>query len=605
MEFHVDAHVGRDAYIGSDEARLRTISAAAARAQPGDVITIHAGTYREHVVPPRGGSSDAERITYRAAPGEQPVVTGSDVFTHWQYVDRHVWRIVIPNERFGSFNPYAEAVSGDWFDPGDRTHRRGMVFLDGRGIPESRSLAEVFADMSPGWSATVSPNSTELVARFPAGTNPNSGSVEIAMRPTVFSPTEPGIDFLTVQGLTLVNAATDWVAPTSGQQGLITAYWSRGWIIEDCEIAWSKCVGIVLGKVHDEWDHLRGSTEGYYFSIIDAIGSGWSRDAIGGHVIRNNHVHDCGEAGIAGSMGCAFSVIEANDVHDCNALAGWTGAEMAGIKFHGAVDTVLADNHVHDNPGCPGIWLDWMSQGTRVVGNLLHGNGWYDLHVEVSHGPTLVANNIMLSETAVLFNSHGIAMAHNLVGGRVVVLDDARVTPVLEEHGTRIARWEACPIGDAQWLNNVVCSADLSAYASTDAGLPIRFDGNVFGEGVIDGSLDDRAVRDAPCALELVDDGAGWHLSVSFERSWMEIHRTAVGPEALGAAHVAGQRFTAADGSGLAVGTDYFGRPRDGGQVFAGPFVSAGDSFRVWPKPPQPEEAVGREQTQSLIDNRR
>jgi hypothetical protein len=36
--------------------------AAAAVAQPGDVITVHAGIYRERVTPPRGGNSDSERI---------------------------------------------------------------------------------------------------------------------------------------------------------------------------------------------------------------------------------------------------------------------------------------------------------------------------------------------------------------------------------------------------------------------------------------------------------------------------------------------------------------------------------------------------------------
>ena len=586
MEFHVDAETGSDANDGSDGARLRTIFAAAMRAQPGDTVTIHDGVYRERVTPPRGGTSDAERIIYQAAPGARPVVTGSEVFTHWEHVDRGVWRLVIPNEVFGEFNPFAEEVSGDWFDPHGQTHRRGMVFLDGRGIAESRSLADAFAEDAPGWWPTVSPTSTEVVARFPAETDPNAGAVEIALRPTVFSPVEPGIDFLTVSGLTLVNAATNWVAPTSGQEGLITAYWSRGWIIEDSEVAWSKCVGIVLGQMHDEWDGLRGTTEGYYFSIIDAIGHGWSREAIGGHIVRNNHVHDCGEAGIAGSTGCAFSLIEGNHIHDCNALDDWGGAEMGGIKFHGAVDTVIADNHVHDNPGCTGIWLDWMAQGSRVTGNLLHHNGWQDLHIEVSHGPTFVANNILLSETGALFNSHGIAMAHNLVRGRVVILDDERRTPVLEQHDTRIDRFEACPIGDAQWLNNVLCAADLTPYAGATAGLPLRFEGNVLGEGAAGASLDPTAIHVGILSPDLQEVGTEWHLTMPSGPERTDPWRAVVTSATLAEAHVSGQRLTTPDGGEFVLDTDYLGRSRGQGSAFPGPFAGADTcAVTVWPKP--------------------
>ena len=45
-----------------------------------------------------------------------------------------------------------------------------------------------------------------------------------------------------------------------------------------------------------------------------------------------------------------------------------------------------------------GIWLDWMAQGTRVTKNLLYNNDLEDLFMEVNHGPTLVDNNLLLSE---------------------------------------------------------------------------------------------------------------------------------------------------------------------------------------------------------------
>ena len=40
--------------------------------KPGDTVLVHGGTYRERVDPSRGGLSADRRITYLAAPGENP-----------------------------------------------------------------------------------------------------------------------------------------------------------------------------------------------------------------------------------------------------------------------------------------------------------------------------------------------------------------------------------------------------------------------------------------------------------------------------------------------------------------------------------------------------
>jgi len=73
-EIHV-AVKGSDSNDGSPAKPYRTISAAAQVAQPGDTVTVHEGTYREQVTPPRGGESDARRIVYQAAPGEKVEIT--------------------------------------------------------------------------------------------------------------------------------------------------------------------------------------------------------------------------------------------------------------------------------------------------------------------------------------------------------------------------------------------------------------------------------------------------------------------------------------------------------------------------------------------------
>jgi len=60
-EYHV-AKTGNDANPGTIEAPLHTIQAAANLAQPGDVITVYAGVYRERITPPKGSESDTKRI---------------------------------------------------------------------------------------------------------------------------------------------------------------------------------------------------------------------------------------------------------------------------------------------------------------------------------------------------------------------------------------------------------------------------------------------------------------------------------------------------------------------------------------------------------------
>ena len=72
-EYHVST-TGLDGNPGSQSKPFKTISAAAAIARPGDVVTVHEGVYRERINPPRGGTSDKKRIVYQAAAGEKVVI---------------------------------------------------------------------------------------------------------------------------------------------------------------------------------------------------------------------------------------------------------------------------------------------------------------------------------------------------------------------------------------------------------------------------------------------------------------------------------------------------------------------------------------------------
>ncbi len=134
-EFHVATH-GADTNPGTANAPWRTIQHAADLAQPGDVITVHEGVYRERVNPPRGGDSETRRIIYQAAPGAKIEIKGSEVVKNWSKVRDGVWQVSLPPSFFGGFNPYDDLIRGDWFVDKGRKHHTGAVYLNGDWLPE-------------------------------------------------------------------------------------------------------------------------------------------------------------------------------------------------------------------------------------------------------------------------------------------------------------------------------------------------------------------------------------------------------------------------------------------------------------------------------------
>jgi len=583
VEYHV-AIGGNDANPGTRELPFRTIQRAAERAQPGDVITVHEGIYRERVSPPRGGESDARRIVYRAAPGEKVEIRGSEVVRNWTRVGADTWRAVLPNSFFGKFNPYADVLRGDWFNAKGRVHHTGAVYLDGEWLTEAARLEDVLepAGETPLWFGRVEADSTTIWAQF-KGVDPNDRLVEINVRRAVFYPERPGIHFLTVRGFAMRHAATPWAPPTAEQVGLIGTHWSRGWIIEDNTISHSVCCGISLGKYGDEWDNTSANTaEGYVRTIERALKNGWNREAVGGHVVRRNVVSHCEQAGIVGSLGPIFCVVADNTVHDIHVRRLFSGAEMAGIKFHGAVDTEIRGNRIFRT--VRGLWLDWMAQGTRVTANLFHDNRSEDLFVEVNHGPFLVDHNLFLSRTALLDMSEGGAYVHNLFAGRLVLRPELkRSTPFLKPHSTEVAGLVHVKGGDDRFLNNLfVGSSGLEPYDK--AARPVTMEGNVFLKGArpSSGEKDPLVRAEFDPDLRLDEKPDGLFLEITVERDWAAGGtRRGVTAERLGRAAVPDLPFEGPDGAPIRLERDFLGKERRPGDPAPGPFEDLGEGRRV------------------------
>lgn len=495
MIYYVDANASREGN-GSRETPFRFINDAAKVAMPGDEVIVAPGIYREYVNPIHAGTEE-RRIVYRSAEPLGAVITGAEKLAGWTQVRGTTWTARVNNAIFRSFNPYIERVCGDWYFSPIIRHC-GAVFLNDLMMYEAATLEECEAGIPDPhawnqdeakylWYTEQDGDQTVLYANF-QGKDPNREKVEISVRRNCFMPDRTGVGYITVSGFQINKAATTWAPPAAYQDGMIGPHWSRGWIIEDCEISNSRCCGISLGKYLDPENEMyffhkkvKNPTQMERDAVCRGQYHGWLKEKVGSHIIRRCNVHHCEQTGIVGRMGGVFSVIEDCHIHHiCNSQQ-LGGAETAGIKLHAAIDVTIRRNHIHH---CiMGVWLDWEAQGARISQNLMHDN-WRpegreqargamfstDVFIEVGHGPTLVDNNLLLSPVSVTIPSEGIACVHNLILGGFSLINsgvdsiingqrEPRYTPYHIRHRTEVAGFMTILHGDDRIYNNLFIQA--------------------------------------------------------------------------------------------------------------------------------------------------
>lgn len=606
-EYHVSIG-GNDAANGSVEKPLRTINRAAQLALPGDTVTVHQGTYREWIDPLNGGESNARRILYRAAENEKVEVKGSELVTGWkrEKKNKQVWKVVLPNRFFGNYNPFNDRLYGDWLWS-DKIHHTADVYLNDVSLYETFSLDKVYAPdtlrtlRNPEgctlvWFAEVDAENTTIYANF-GSVDPNKEVTEVSVRPTCFYPTREGLDYITIRGFYFSQAATQWAAPTAEQIGMIATHWCKGWIIEDNVIKNSRANGITLGKERSSGHNLEcndkrlDGTLHYIEVIFNVLRKGWDKDHVGSHIVRNNVISDCEQTGICGSMGAAFSEIYGNHIYNILVKQQFGGAEMAGIKLHGAIDTYIHHNRIHRS-GNFGLWLDWMAQGARVSSNLIYDNLGQDLFIEVSHGPYVVDNNIFLSPHSLQENTDGGVYLHNIFSGNMNPLDDMRYTPYHLNHSTQIKGFRTITQGDHRFYNNVFIGRNDQKvnYGLVDfdqSKWPIYAEDNVFCNGAkpMTGKEQGWIETSVNPNLRLEEtNGAVYLVSDVNLNDLKNFKGNMIDSERLGITKLSGFPFENPDGTPFVSDKDYFGASRSSAPV-AGPFESLSSTTRikVWP----------------------
>lgn len=313
-----------------------------------------------------------------------------------------------------------------------------------------------------GLAGLVRPGNAVLIHGMVYGTivaafekDPNVSVPELIVRPACFYPVVEHRDYITLRGITFVNAGPNWAPPTSEQVGIVGTNWSKGWTIEDCEVSGTECSGITLGKYGDEFDNVGPTAQNYHNTILRCVSNGLDR--VGRHLVRRCRVTDCGQAGICGSLGAVFSTIDDCDISYCHWKKPYGGAEMAGIKIHAAVDFTISNCRIHHCGSIAGIWFDWMGQGARVVGNTMWENT-RDLFFEVDHGPILVEGNDLLSGAALMACSQSAAFIGNRIRGTYRYHNDKRRTPIFKPHSVTLDSLDKveCGQGAFIFINNIL-----------------------------------------------------------------------------------------------------------------------------------------------------
>lgn len=412
---------------GTAKKPFRTISKAAALAEPGDRVLVHKGIYREWVAPARGGK-EGKPVTYLAGPGEEVVVRGSEIYDgEWSPVDGRegVFYTKIPENFFrAGFNPF-KIIFPEYRGGG----RQGQIFIDGEEIMEAReqvlseseatenvvekSRMESMFEQEGSWSTV---DGEKIYLHLPKGVkSPEQVTVEISVQRHLFAPDRRAQNYINLKGFTFEHCANDVSFP---QVGAVSCRSGQHWIIEDNRVRKVKTIGVDFGAEDENpWllpdilpeDRFLVSGHHDMFKLSE-------RRIPGRHLILNNTISDCGQCGLAGLFSDG-TIVKGNVVERCGRVV--PGFETGGIKIHGLMGGTVEGNLVRDNESW-GIWLDCGYIGSRVTRNVVVNNKISGIFFECCNGPGWIDNNVIAYNRGDGIYAHdasGIHVANNLIFG--------------------------------------------------------------------------------------------------------------------------------------------------------------------------------------------
>ena len=379
---------------GTEDHPFATIGRAARELKPGEKVVVHGGVYRECVRPARGGEGPDRMIAYEAMPGEKVFIRGSELWSPefkpsegWNSEPTprgtKVWMGELPEEWFIGYNPFMArnfsseytTFTRDWSK--EEIHlfmlRRGMIFADGHPLKQVFFPRELADADGAFW---VEDPGLRIHLRLWEDVDPNEVTFEVTTREQVFAPVEQCLGYIRVSGFHFEHAADGIPVP---QRAMVSAARGHHWIIEDNQICWANACGIDVGN--ETWHRPQRDAS----------------DTSGHHIIRCNHISDCGICGIAAVNNNAHSLVEDNTIERIGGKNIEKIWETGGLKFHTCDSVLIRRNVFRHICHAPGVWLDYLNKNSRVTANVfadiesIHGG----IYMEVSHDANSVDHNIL------------------------------------------------------------------------------------------------------------------------------------------------------------------------------------------------------------------
>ena len=224
---------------------------------------------------------------------------------------------------------------------------------------------------SPDARFWVENSGNEIHIRLASGT-PADHEIEVTTRGQGFVPSQKGLGFIRIKGITFQHAGNVYPFP---QYGFVSTVGGNHWIIEDNTIEWANGMGLDIGSDGD---------------------SGFTQHAGASQIVRGNTIRYCGVEGIGG-MGTTGTVIEDNLIEWCGWADAERGWEAAGAKFHFGRNLLFRRNVVRHIRHANGVWLDSGNANCRITRNVFADVLTVSaaVHMEMNLQPNWIDNNII------------------------------------------------------------------------------------------------------------------------------------------------------------------------------------------------------------------
>jgi parallel beta-helix repeat protein len=376
-----------DAGAGTREQPFKTIKRGLKATQPGDVLHIGAGVYRESVLPRAG--ENGKPVTVEGEDGT--LITGSDPIPGWERQADGLWTVT---NWVGKYEPPMDPKESD-----ARSDAGNLFFVD----DEPMDFVKTRLELTPGtWTAEpIMGRGPKTLRLYPLpGTDPNRVPAEITVGRGI-----------TLNGFTHLRN----LHVTRGGVNLR----GRRNLLENCTLSWSPfvCLGIggqdqIVRNNRILWganSGVGGSSARLLFENNRLSYNGWRNYGAGWHggaikLIPGNTDH----------------VMRNNELCYNDIAAIWYDAWNQGNLIEG--------NVCRDNSGHGGIFEE-ISFGNTIRSNLCYNNYGHGLHVAETSEDRLYRN--------IAFNNYGAGLFFRSGGGEH--LNPPQVATALQaEYGEKL-----------------------------------------------------------------------------------------------------------------------------------------------------------------------